>query len=413
MRGAVPLAWFRQMKQILYLTPRMPWPLESGMQQRQYRILQALSQVGEVHVVSLSAETDRFPHAIRPLCHRGAVQTVEKSRLKARSGGFQRGWNLLRECAGFPEERRRIPSGALAGEVKEILRSSYDLTWVARLQTAWMLGVPGGDRAVLDLDDVEHRKKLRELRTGERTGRQELRAFLEARAWRLAEFRTVSRFRHVLVCSEKDRQYLAHVSVAVLPNGITLDQDEKFNNGVAGRMIYVGRMSYRPNVDAVQFFCRAVLPLIRRCAPDAHLQIIGAAAPLEVLSLHDGQAVQVIGRVDEIAEHVRAAQIEVVPIRYAGGTRIKILEALSLKTPVVSTTIGAEGLNLIDGEHITLGDSAEEFASACVRLLRDENARRALAEAGHAQVRVHYQWSRIQKRVVEVAQEVLEPRQQV
>lgn len=140
-------------------------------------------------------------------------------------------------------------------------------------------------------------------------------------------------------------------------------------------LLMVGNLAYYPNTDAAIFFCREVLP---RLAPTAHrlrVAILGSAPPPEVLALGQHPGVAVLADVPDVKPYYAAARLAVAPIRAGGGSRIKILEAFAHGRPVVSTRIGAEGLSVVDGRHLLIADTADEFAAATARLLAD----RALA----------------------------------
>jgi glycosyltransferase involved in cell wall biosynthesis len=151
-------------------------------------------------------------------------------------------------------------------------------------------------------------------------------------------------------------------------------------------------MDWLPNEDAMTFFGRDVLPLIRAEEPDVTVKIVGRAPTPPVVRLGREPGIHVTGRVDDVRPFMHDAAVYVVPLRIGGGTRLKIFEAMAMGKAVVSTRVGAEGLPVVDERHLVLADHPREFASAVVRLLRDVNARRALESEARALVVEHYDW---------------------
>jgi len=146
-------------------------------------------------------------------------------------------------------------------------------------------------------------------------------------------------------------------------------------------IVFCGSMDWLPNVDAVEYFLACVLPLIRKRLPDATFTIAGRSPDARVLRAVAGlKGVNVTGRVDDLRTYLWGAKISIVPIRIGGGTRLKIYECMAAGVPVVSTTVGAEGLRYEDGEDIVLADDPAGFAEVCVRLLSDNAARRLITK---------------------------------
>lgn len=396
------------MPDILYVTSEIPWPLRSGLKLRQYHILQGLCRAGDVDLISLYSRDDpALPEELRSVCRHALVHRRNSAIPNNELGYLRRIVGLSRACSGWPDGLDAIPSASLEENLIRCLSSKYDLIWIERMHSAAALGIKGGSNTVLDLDDVEHLKRIRWCALTGARGWQRWRELLECRAWRIAERRAMHKFARALVCSENDAEYLGRDNIRVLPNGVTMNECAAVDGGVPGRMSFVGLLSYAPNVDAIRFFVRDVLPRIRQTMPHAHLQVVGRGTTPEILALHDGRSVEVVGEVDNVVPYVQAAQVSVCPIRVGGGTRLKILEALSQKRPVVSTTIGAEGLDLNDEEHLVLADSASEMANKCMCLLRDARLRQRLAEAGFQRVRELYTWSAVEDKVVEIGCEVI------
>lgn len=160
-------------------------------------------------------------------------------------------------------------------------------------------------------------------------------------------------------------------------------------------MVFTGSMDWLPNEDGMTYFCREVLPRIRRSEPEATLSIIGRAPTPAVKRLAEIPGVEVTGRVDDVRPHIARGAVYVVPLRIGGGTRLKIFEAMSMAKAVVSTTVGAEGLPVTSGRDIEIADEPARFAHSVVHLMRDPAARRAIEAAARQLVVERYDWSAV------------------
>ena len=217
------------------------------------------------------------------------------------------------------------------------------------------------------------------------------------------ERRMLARFDGILAVSDADRETFARLypgAIAqpahVVPTGV----DTEYFAPSAGsqqpaRLIFTGSMDWLPNEDAMLYFCRDVLPAIRAEVPDVALTIVGRTPTPAVKKLAEERGVTVTGRVDDVRPFMRDASVYIVPLRIGGGTRLKIFEAMAMGKAVVSTTIGAEGLPVTDGEHVLLADDPATFARAVVHLIRDTGHRTRIEAAARALVLARYDWSAV------------------
>jgi glycosyltransferase involved in cell wall biosynthesis len=167
-------------------------------------------------------------------------------------------------------------------------------------------------------------------------------------------------------------------------------------------------MRYGPNTDGARWFVTDIAPRIRAQLPDVRVRLVGDPDGV-VMRLDQRPAVTVVGFVDSIETELAGADLVVVPLRYASGTRLKILESLAHRIPIVSTTIGAQGLGLEPGRHLLIADDAESFARACVSLLTDPARREQLADEGQAAFLRSHQWCVARQRVRDLVLETSEP----
>lgn len=158
-------------------------------------------------------------------------------------------------------------------------------------------------------------------------------------------------------------------------------------------LAFIGSMDWMPNVDGVLWFAGEVLPLIRKKLPQCSVAVVGRKPAREVTKLAERDpAIRVTGTVEDVRPWLWGSKVAVVPLRIGGGTRLKIYEAMAARTPVVSTTIGAEGLGVTSGENILIADEPEAFADACIRLISDADERQRISEAGWEHVSTKHSW---------------------
>ena len=221
----------------------------------------------------------------------------------------------------------------------------------------------------------------------------------------------VRRFQHVIAVSENDARligtWVERSRVSVVPTGVDLRKFEPDLNRteVQPLVMFVGAMDWMPNVDAVEYFCRAVWPSVLQRVPSARFRVVGRNPNTRIQALAC-ENVEITGLVPSVVEHLREAAVVVVPLRVGGGTRLKIYEAMAVGRAVVSTTIGAEGLDVHDNRDIILADAQAKFADAIVELLNDHALRRGY-EREAAELAAKYDWPAVAGRFGEVLQQMV------
>lgn len=392
----------------LFVAPQVPWPLDVGSKIRTWNLLMSYAELGPVTLVCY-AQDEKEVVAAEAL--RSSVAALHVIRLMPPQGA--RG-PIAQALHRWPRIVRHFSRAELTRAVSELAAAQrFDVVHVERLFMTEAIAGLGRARAlrVLDVDDLESAKARRDLAAM---------SWRKPRTWLLAldclklrryESRTLRRFDQALVCSDLDRTALARRMTSgkavTVRNGAELDATVRAASDDGRTLLFFGALDYGPNVDAAMFLVREIWPRIRAALPGVRLQIAGKSPCAEVLALHNGDDVQVTGYVNDKAELFASVTATVVPIRSGGGTRIKILEAMAAGKAVVSTRIGCEGIDATDGENILFGDTAEAFAEASVRLLRDAALRERLAAAGRELVRRHYDWSAIRRDFVARVRESL------
>ena len=283
------------------------------------------------------------------------------------------------------------------------LAETADLVWVFGLLAPNALRRWHWTRAVLDIDDVP--SQLHRAHSAIVDGAERIRAVWHTRLWRSRERLLGERFRDIVVCSDEDRRYLEGTGAAIHVVRNTFDDSELTllrRPSKIPRFGFIGTLGYAPNRDAVEWFGRVVWPEIRRVFPEAELRIVGIGGA--ELVREKNLPATALGYVEDPTEEMATWTAMIIPIRFGGGTRIKISEAFARRIPVVSTRLGAFGYDVADGREVLLADEPSDFARACVRVARDsEFAERMTAEAWRLYQR-KYRVEAVRRQVIAAAE---------
>lgn len=393
---------------ILFVSTRIPFPANSGTKIRIYNLIHSLAGIGEIDLVGYA-----YPSEIQPFLDRKGELPAFLQQTRSFKFLPYPDWTEIQD----PRYTKRIMSGfmrkeglmysTLPGEPLmrhcQTLAEQADLIWVERLYAArWFKQF--GDKVIVDLDDLESVKLSRQA-DSESSALVRYMKHKEANKLARMEREATHIFSNLVVCSEGDREFFTKnpEKVWVLANGV----DDTFLDAAPipkkeNHLVFVGTMNYAPNEDAMLYFCKEIFPLILQQSPLTTLAIVGLNPPSSIQALHNGTSISVHGNVPSIVPFVQEASASIVPLRVGGGTRLKILESMALGTPVVSTTIGAEGIELENNIDILLADKPHDFAKAVVNLLKDTGRQEAIITRGREKVKKQYLWSSIRKKLVQL-----------
>jgi len=225
---------------------------------------------------------------------------------------------------------------------------------------------------------------------------------LQARRMYEYERRVSLKAGHIVAVSTTDanemRRLFGVTRVSKIPTGVSIDyfQPPESPPAQVADLVFVGSMDWLPNVDGVLYFAQEILPLIRRRRPECSLAIVGRTPPPKVAELAKRDPmIRVTGTVPDIRPYLWGSAVSVVPLRIGGGTRLKIYEAMAARIPVVSTSIGAEGLTIHPPDDIRIADTPENFAARCLELLDDATERRRVAGAAWEMVNANFSWEHV------------------
>ena len=238
---------------------------------------------------------------------------------------------------------------------------------------------------------------------------------LEALKMDRYERAAVRRFPHVIAVSGRDRDEMLSMTaperLSVVPTGVDV-AEYGTAAGVDARkpiVMFLGSMDWEANIDAVEYFCHDIWPAVRAAVPSARFRIVGRNPHARVVRLA-GASVEVTGTVPSVVEYLKEAAVVVVPLRVGGGTRLKIFEAMAAGRAVVSTSVGAEGLDVSSGRDLMLADEPTGFAEAVAMLLNDSERRRTLGTAA-ARSASRYDWPAIAVSFEQILRRAVEPPQ--
>jgi glycosyltransferase involved in cell wall biosynthesis len=403
---------------ILWVKADKLLPVQNGGNIRTYHVLRYLSARHELTFYSYYAGTPD-PDYEREL-QRQLPGAVAVSTGKRELSGAARGLDYLAHLGAQPPYAvSRFADAKVQKQLRTWFREQrFDVAVCDFLDAA--VNFPGrlNIPCVLFQHNVESEIWRRHAATANHPGKKMMYR-TEFRKMLRYERAAVSKFHHVIAVSESDRslmtQWVDGDRVTVVPTGVDLAEyrpdpanSNSDPNASAPLITFVGAMDWEPNVDGVEYFCAEVWPSIKDEVPQARFRIVGRNPGSRVQKWAAIDAsIEVTGRVPSVVDHLRQSAVVIVPLRIGGGTRLKIYEAMAAGRAVVSTTIGAEGLDVHHGLDITLADDARSFAQAVIALLRDPELRRRYQTAA-AETAARYDWPAIGQRFAEVLQLVAE-----
>lgn len=395
---------------ILFVSPYNPYPPDFGGAIRVFHILRNLAARFDVTVAMFA----RGGTAEKLVTELGApiagVHVLPGGRSMQ-----QRRLNQLKTIF----TRRSFFSSAIAGRGMEELLAGlmhdqhFDVVHTEFSHMATI--VPASDAVhVLDAHNVEYDNFKR---MAEKAPDPFRKIFyqMEFEKFRREEIDACSRQHALVVTSERDRtifqQHLPGMRTMVVPNGVdagyfspTPGQEEPF------RIVFTGMMAYIPNYDGIEWFIDEIFPRIRERRPEARLSVVGKNPPARI-TRRASEFVEVTGTVPDVRPYIDRASVYVVPLRMGGGTRLKITEAMAMRKPIVTTSIGCEGIDVTNGETALIADTAEAFAESVLRLFDDRSLRTKLCANAHDLLHAKYEWSVVGTKLAEFYESLLPGRQ--
>jgi glycosyltransferase involved in cell wall biosynthesis len=371
---------------LLVTLPATGEPADTGKRLRAAATIRALARFADLDVVVLSADQplDARPVPADVSVHHWSI--VRKKRRSLPAAALRMMLQLL------PLQTAVLDWAEMRAEIVRLGPKSFSLVWFGALDHFVVLRDLVPDiPAVVDYDDIEPAKIAAFLAVAPRDVPGQVmraKARVERVFWRRLERLAKRHCAAVIVCSDRDVHRLGGWRTVAVPNtypdpGVTAQPSP----GAEPEFLLIANYGYKPNIDAARFVARDVLPAVRRVLPNAVVHIAGHESVRYLADLRNIPGIRLTGAFPDVRPFLNGATAVIVPVRYGGGTRLKIIEAWAYSMPVVSTTLGAEGLGARSGVDILLADSADDFAAACVRVASERHLRTQLASAG----RRHYE----------------------
>jgi glycosyltransferase involved in cell wall biosynthesis len=407
------------MKRVLFLSQLIPYPPDAGAKVRSYFVLRYLAQRYAITLLAFARPDDR-PEAIqhlRQFCEQ--VITVPIRRTKGRD--IRMLLASLLSGDSFIIRRDTVPE--MVDQIKRLITSSsFDYVHVDQL---WMAQygllarqVAKNEKPCIILD--EHNACFQIYQRLAENEKDPFKRWLWAREWpalQRFEVQACAGFDRVITVTEEDRRILQGL-VNDAGNDGTNDQAEKGFNTIpicvdvdaiqpvipkkGGQdVLHLGTMFWMPNIEGVLWFTRQVWPIVHQRFPQATFNVVGKNPPASIQALADtssqgsGSGVVVTGYVADPQPYLENAAVFVVPLLSGGGMRVKIVDGWRWGLPIVSTTIGAEGIHYRDGENILIADSPEDFSRAVIRVLAEQDLAQRLRQNGRQWVKEHYDWRNV------------------
>lgn len=395
---------------ILFVSAWFPCPPDNGSRIRAYNLMKALAREHEVYLVSLLQDDSRRENAVglEGICE---VVSLHESRW-FKAGSF-------RATLGYFSTRPRSSVDTFDPAVRAAVNRAIEQVKPAVIVASTLgvveyiphnLGVP----TVLEQHNCEY-AVLRRAVEGTKGRLNRLQAEARWRKFARWEVGVCRSFGAVVMVSEGDRDLLLEAApgldnVHVVPNGVDTEHySPSTRKPEKNTLIYNGALTYGANLDAVRFFARDVYPLLARDLPDVRLRVTGRTNGVELGEVADCPGVELTGYVDDIRNELGKAAVCLVTLRQGGGSRLKILEAMAAGVPVVSTSIGIEGIEVENGGHAVVADTPDEIATAIRRVLEDEDLQSHMSQNARALVEERYSWSAIGAEFVRVVEHVSTP----
>ena len=393
---------------LLFVTPQLPYPPHQGTAIRNWGLIKHLSARHTVRLVSFGAAP---PAPLAEVCAEVVTVNPPERQSRQRVQALLRGTADLADRLWSPEMAAALAAALQQGEVEVVQIEGLEMApYLATIRSARPAA-----RVVYDAHNAEHVIQQRAWANDRQNPRRWAAAAYSAvqiprlRALEAATLRTADATTCVSAEDAAALRGLApQAAPVVIANGIDLDTYGPSPDPGGTRLVFTGKMDYRPNVDAAVWFAEAIWPQVRAAYPSAEFHVVGQRPTAAVTRLAQWPGVVVTGAVPDIRPHLAGATVYVAPLRMGGGTRFKLLEAFALARPVVSTRVGAEGFAVTDGGELRLADTAEAFAQAVLGLLADRAWAARLGQAARAFVAASYDWRSIVPRLEAVYESLAE-----
>ncbi|KPL81043.1 hypothetical protein ADN00_00450 [Ornatilinea apprima] len=397
---------------ILFLSQIVPWPLDAGPKIKSWNVLQHLKEAGhEVWFVSfVRAEEEKYIPKVKELLDHAWFVPIRRSRINDLY------FLIKSRFTGKPFLVERDHLGSMRDLVKKLIgENHFDILHADQLTMAQFFTMPVGDsdggsnvdspKRVFDA----HNATWKILERAADESKAPMKWFYQDEMRRLQQFerKIITDFDHTFTVSEIDKRSFLELSdnpqaispkITPIPIGINSRSYERATNGspsTPNQIVTLGSLNYPPNADGIRWFIREVYPFVLQKKTDAFLWVIGKNPPSDFFEYEKEYSdhLKVTGYVDDLDSYFNQAALAVVPVKVGGGMRVRILECFARNVPVITTTIGAEGIEVSDGDNIFIEDEEEKFAQRIIDVLGNEPLRHKVVGNAKDLLLKKYDWS--------------------
>ena len=396
---------------ILFIAPRLPLPADTGGKIRTFNLIKQAAKTHKMDLVCFSFDANDAIY-VRELLE----LDISVTRVPAREP------NLVQKIrsvlfASEPYSITKYYSKKMEEAIKRLAHeNSYDMIHFDHIHMTHYDEFFDGQACLVDEHNVEY-KILERCADVERSLIKKKLFMDQSRKMKRFEAKKIGSFSACSAVSDEDGRVLTRLTdniktIYTLPNGVDTEYFQspvtRHRSPEEDAVVFTGSMDWLPNDDAAVYFCEDILPRVWTISPDTKFYIVGKGPSDRLKNLaNDEPRIVLPGRVDDVRAFMAKSKVFVVPLRIGGGTRLKILEAMSMEKAVVSTSIGAEGIDYTEDANIVLADRPEVFAQKVVSLFADDEKRGALGAAGRKLVLEKYDWNIVGKKLNRIYEDVI------
>lgn len=371
---------------ILIVLPRFPFPLEKGDKLRAFHQIRCLSEENEIYLCALSHNkvNDIYYDNLQPYCKE--IRVFKLGKVSGALRALRNFFSIRSLQIGYWDSkcvRRKIRN--YAAEIKP------DVVYAQMVRTMGYISRMPYPK-VLDYQDALSMNIERNML--KYRGLHYFILHYEFKMLRSAEYRACSLFDALTIISKPDAEAIpqrGHTHIDIIPNGVDFDYFRPLDIDKQYDIVFCGNMQYAPNIDASQFLIREIMPLVWKKHPEATVLLAGATPKAAVRKLA-GPRVKITGWVDDIRQCYAHSRVFVAPMRIGSGMQNKLLEAMAIGTPCVTTELANASIGTKNGSEVLVGNTAESLADAIVQLLDDETKRCTIADNANRFVHEHFSW---------------------
>ncbi len=395
--------------QVAFVTPFLPWPADTGGKLRSFYLAAGLAESATVDLFTFSHSAGESADA-GPLASLCRTVDVTRLQLQPRAMG-----GVAALTNDQPRSVRYFQDGQSMREMRRKLTRGYDLLVCDEIVVSpymWQIAGLEETPRLINRQKIDH-LHYAEMAASRSLGRDKGLDWLEARRLHRFEEAEMPRYQAAVVCSQEDRQsailQLAGngAPIEVIVNGADTSFYKPIREpDVQPTVLILGTMHYYPNIDAVLHYVQTMHDALRAAIPNLQVLIVGHRPPPEIEALGNLPGITVTGSVPDIRPYMARSWIQLVPLRLGGGTRLKIVESMAAGLPVLSTSVGAQGLGATDGRELMLADDPADFVRKAVTLLDNRDLRAEMAVTARAFVEANYSWQSLGRRFAEFCRTV-------